>query len=427
MQVYETIVSIPTYDYQNALVPTDYTDPIYPYPHLDFDLLGSKAPKSYRAVILENAYVRVTILPDLGGRVYSWVDKTNSKGIAYSNPVIKPTDWGARGWWLATGGIEWCLPTDEHGLNEYRLWQTTLSSASVTVKDQESLSGLDVQVALSLDSAHNYLTIRPQITNNTGATKQFKFWINAMLAFSNNRADDNTQFIMPAVTQATIHSTGDSGLPASGAVAWPVYNERDLSVIGNLSGWLGVFAYPKAGADFAGAYDTTADMGVVRIFPASTATGVKFFTGRGIDTTKWTDDGSTYFELWGGLKPTFADVASIDSGQSLTWEERWYPVSELGGSYNYANAAAALRIANSANSVEIALASSANLSDARVKLWQDGQLVAEWRATLGPGRSVSGVWQRPSGSCAGDACARLGLQLLDANNMMLAQTGTIGP
>lgn len=429
VQVYETTLSIPTYDYQSALVPTDSSDSIYPYPRLDFSRLGGKSPKSYRALILENAYVRVTVLPELGGRIYAWVDKTNDKAIAYSNPVIKPVqDWGARGWWLATGGMEWCLPTDEHGLNEYRPWDATLDSASITVEDEEDRTGLNVQVVLSLDSAHNYLTIQPRLTNNTGSRQTFKFWLNAMLAFSNNRAGDATHFIMPTVTQATIHSTNDNNLPGAGAaVDWPVHNGRDISVIGNLGGWLGLFARPNAQADFAGAYDTTADMGIVRIFPSGTATGLKFFTPRGLDSSKWTDDSSSYFELWGGLRPTFSDEATIESGQTRTWEERWYPVNGLKGSYDYANAAAALRIENDDNSVLVGVAASSNLDQARIRLWQDGQVVAEWRASLGPGRPVSATWPRPAGSCSGADCNRLGLQLLDAAGAVLAQTGTLSP
>lgn len=427
VQVYSTTITIPTYDYQQALYVPDMSDPVYPYHRLDFARLGMVAPRVYQAVALENAYVKVIILPELGGRVYSWLDKTTNRAIAYSNPVIKPVEeWGYRGWWLATGGIEWCLPTDEHGLNEYRPWRTARTGASVTVSDREDRTGLDVQVTLSLDSVHNYLTIQPRIANNTGSTQRFKFWLNAMLAFANNRVSNETRFIMPS-GQATIHSTGDPGLPAEGVLSWPVYNGRDISVVGNLNGWLGVFARPQAAADFAGAYDAASDMGIVRAFPADVARGVKFFTPRGLDSNLWTDDGSNYFELWGGLAPTFADQATLGNGQSVSWTERWYPVSGLGGSYDYASAAAAIRLTNRAESVTINLVASSNLEAARIRLWQNRQMVAEWLTSLGPGRPISASWQRPAASCTGEACAVLGVQLLDAGGQMVAQMGVIGP
>lgn len=427
VQVYSTTVTIPTYGYQEALYVPDMSDPVYPYHRLDFTRLGTVAPRVYQAVALENAYVKVIILPELGGRVYSWLDKTTNRAIAYSNPVIKPVEeWGYRGWWLATGGIEWCLPTDEHGLNEYRPWRTARTSASVTVSDREDRTGLDVQVTLSLDSAHNYLTIQPRIANNTGSTQRFKFWLNAMLAFANNRVSNETRFIMP-IGQATIHSTGDTGLPAEGAISWPIYNDRDISVVGNLNGWLGIFARPQAAADFAGAYDAASDMGIVRTFPSDVARGVKFFTPRGLDSNLWTDDGSNYFELWGGLAPTFADEATLGNGQSVSWTERWYPVSGLGASYDYANASAAIRLTNQSENVIINIAASSNLEAARIRLWQNRQMVAEWLTSLGPGRPISATWQRPAGSCIGEACAVLGVQLLDANSQVVAQMGVVGP
>ncbi len=425
VRVYETTISIPTYDYQRALISTDSSDPIYPYPRLEFNQVGGKAQQTYRALVLENAYVRVMVLPELGGRVYTWVDKTDDQSIAYNNPVIKPTHWGYRGWWLATGGIEWCLPTDEHGLNEYREWEASLSGTTVTVSDKEDRTGLYVQVTLSLDSTHNYLIIQPRVANNTGARQSLKFWLNAMLAFSGNKVSDATHFIMPGA-QATVHSTGDSDLPDSGAaIDWPIYNGRDVSVVGNLKGWMGVFARPAASADFAGAYDTAADRGIVRVFPSSVATGVKFFAPYGIDTETWTEDGSTYFELWGGVKPTFADETTIEVGQSIGWTERWYPVNGLKVEYDYANATAALSLEDRGESVYVAAAASSNFQGAHVKLWQNNKVAAEWLASLGPGRPVSAVWQRPGGSCGEDMC-RLGVQLLDETGSVLAQTGTVG-
>ncbi|MBN1890275.1 MAG: DUF5107 domain-containing protein [Thermoflexales bacterium] len=423
VRVYETELSIPTYDYEGALVPSQPDDPIYPYPRLNAGRVGGKSLRRYRAVVLENAYVRVTILPELGGRVYAWLDKSSGQALAYSNPVIKPTHWGYRGWWLATGGMEWCLPTDEHGLNEYRPWQTTLGGASVTVSDHEDRTGLDVQVTLSLDNVHSSLIVQPRIANGTGSPQSFKFWINAMLAFGGNRVGPSTRTIMPT-GQATIHSSSDSHLPGAGAVIdWPVYNGRDVSVVGQLDGWLGVFASPRAQAGFAGAYDEAAGLGIVRIFPAHVATGVKFFSAQGIDPATWTDDGSTYLELWGGLTPTFTEDATIESGQTWSWTERWYPVSGLEGAYDEANATAALRLRDRGSSVYAGIAANANLANARIRLWQTGQVAAEWSTSLGPGRPVSVVWQRPAGGCQGEACGQLGLQVLDSAGSVLAQTG----
>ncbi len=391
-------------------------DPIYPYPHLNFDKVGPLAPKSYRAIVLENSYIQITILPELGGRIWRIVDKTTGRTVTYQNPVIKPTHWGYRGWWLATGGIEWCLPVEEHGLNEYRPWDTAISGASVAVSNREDRTGLDITVTISLDAAHNYVTIQPRINNSTGNPQEMQFWVNAMLALNGNRATDATHFILPSA-QVTVHSTGDDGLPGPGSkLTWPLFKGRDMSLYANWRGYLGFFADPSAGGSFVGAYDASSDQGIARVFPPSIARGVKFFGGKGIDPATWTNDGSTYFELWGGLLPTFWDYTAIQPGQTFGWIERWYPVSGLGQGFDMANTTAALRLTSQGDTASVSMVTSVNLT-ALVKLWQNGQTVATWQIAVGPGRAFNTTQTIMNGA--------LGLQLLDTAGNVLAQTGTI--
>lgn len=417
-RVYETTVTIPTYGYLQALEPSAKDAPIYPYPYLNWDKVGPPAPKSYRAIILENSYTQVTILPELGGRIWRMVDRTTGRTVTYQNPVVKPTHWGYRGWWLAAGGIEWCLPVEEHGLNEYRPWNASLGGASVTVSDHEDRTGLDVAVTISLDAAHSYVTIQPRVTNSTGSSQQMQLWVNAMLALNGNRATDATRFVLPA-SQVTIHSTGDDSLPAPGSrLNWPIVRGRDLSRYVNWQGYLGFFASPVASGDFVGAYDTSSDQGVVRVFPAGIARGVKLFGGKGIDPATWTNDGSTYFELWGGLLPTFSDYTTIQPGQTFGWTERWYPVSGLGQGFDTANAAAALRLASQADGAAVSVVTSANL-DGQVKLWQNNRVVATWPVAVGPGRAFNGQW-------SGDGSqGTVGVQLLDSTGKSVGQAGSV--
>jgi hypothetical protein len=404
-----------TFGYQQALAPSGKDDPIYPYPHLDWGKVGPPAPQAYRAIILENSYTQATILPELGGRIWRIVDKTTGRTVTYQNPVVKPTEWGYRGWWLATGGIEWCLPVEEHGLNEYRPWQATISGAAVTVSDHEDRTGLDVAVTISLDAAHSYVTIQPRVTNSTGSPQKMQFWVNAMLALSGNRVTDSTRLILPS-SQVTVHSTGDDSLPGSGSkMDWPVFKGRDLSRYANWRGYLGFFASPAAGGDFVGAYDTSSDQGIVRVFPAGIARGIKFFGGKGIDPATWTNDGSTYLELWGGLLPTFWDDTTIQPGQTFSWTERWYPVSGLGQGFDAANATAALRLASQGDSVSVGVATSVNLNG-QVKLWQNGQEAATWPVAVGPGRAYNRQWPM-----VGGPSSAVKLQLLDQAGNVVAE------
>jgi len=271
-------------------------------------------------------------------------------------------------------------------------------------------------VTISLDAAHSYVTIQPRVTNSTGGPQKMQFWVNAMLALNGNRVTDSTRFILPS-EQVTVHSTGDGGLPGPGSkLSWPVFKGRDLSRYADWGGHLGFFASPAAGGEFAGAYDSSSDEGIVRVFPPDIARGVKFFGGKGIDPATWTDDGSTYFELWGGLLPTFGDNATIQPGQTFGWTERWYPVSGLGQGFDTANATAALRLSSQGDSVSVGAVTSVNLNG-QVKLWQAGQVVATWPVAVGPGRAFNVTQPGMSGV--------LGLQLLDSAGHLIAQAGSV--
>ena len=82
--------------------------PVYPYPMYD-TLTGKKVDKTYTAVYLENEYIRIGVLPEIGGRIFEGVDKTNNYNFIYRQHVIKPALIGLIGAWIS-GGVEWNIP-----------------------------------------------------------------------------------------------------------------------------------------------------------------------------------------------------------------------------------------------------------------------------------------------------------------------------
>ena len=387
--VWEQEITLNTYGWQGALAPTGPDDPVYPYPRLNFDGVTGPVPRVYRAVFIQNGYVQLVVVPELGGRILRWTDRTTGRQLFYANPVIKPTRWGYRGWWLATGGMEWAFPTDEHGLNEYRPWQYELLWNGVRVWDTDDRTGLTVEVTIRLDGEHSYFTLVPHITNPTGEPQSYQFWANAMLTLSEtNVPSPDLTFVLPD-DAVTVHSTGDGSLPGPGGrMAWPVHGGRDLSRYSEWRQYLGVFAHP-AQADFVGAYDLGSDQGLVRVFPHATATGVKIFCMGDLPSDLWTDDGSRYFELWGGLTPTFWETWTLQPGASVAWTERWYPVSGLGG-YNWANEKAAIRLLPSGEGAEVAVVTTRALNGTVVLRW-GGAEVQRWDAFIAPGQPFHAV------------------------------------
>ena len=385
--VWEQEITLNTYGWHDALVPTTPDDPVYPYPRLDFDAVTEPVPRLYRAIFIQNEYVQLAVVPELGGRILRWTDRTTGRQLFYANPVVKPTRWGYRGWWLATGGMEWAFPTDEHGLNEYRPWKYELLWDGVRVWDTDDRTGLTIEVTIRLDGEHSYFTLVPRITNPTGEPQPYQFWANAMLTLSDaNAPSPELVFILPD-DAVTVHSTSDRDLPGPGdQMAWPVHNGRDLGQYSEWRQYLGVFAHP-AQAGFVGAYDLGSDQGVVRVFPHAIATGVKIFCLGDLPSDLWTDDGSRYFELWAGLTPTFWDYWTIQPGASVTWMERWYPVSGIGG-YDWANEDAAIRLVPfgpSGDSAEVAVATSRALRGT-VVLRRGGGEVQRWDVFVAPGQ-----------------------------------------
>ncbi len=417
--VYETTLTIQTYGYENAFRPTNSDDDIYPYPRLDAERVTPAQPRSYNAVVLENDYVTVIVLPELGGRIYRWVDKISGRRLLYENPVIKPTQWGYRGWWLAAGGIEWAFPVEEHGLNEWRPWAYSISrtgnAASVTVSDTEDRTGMDVGVTISLDNTSPTLTLQPWARNSTDEAHNYQYWINAMLALNGNKISKNTDFIIPA-SQVLVHSTGDDRLPGEWQwMSWPVYDGINISRYSTWLGWLGFFV-PNISDGFVAVYDQDIGQGVVRIFTPGWPAGTKIFGPGTLPSGLWTDDDSDYIEFWSGVTATFADYATLQPGEEVSWTEYWYPVHDLGG-ISTANAMGALYLAAGDDVLKIG-ATVINGEARTLILWQNQSPVETWNFSLGPGQTFYTTWTP-------DESNTIGLSLLDSDGNVMVQTGQV--
>ena len=106
---------------------------VYPYPVVE-KICDEKKEKAYRAVFLENEYLKIMILPELGGRVQMAYDKIKQRHFVYYNQVIKPALVGLTGPWIS-GGIEFNWP-QHHRPSTYLPTECTIEEfpdGSVTV------------------------------------------------------------------------------------------------------------------------------------------------------------------------------------------------------------------------------------------------------------------------------------------------------
>jgi len=415
--VTEELLTLPTYQYQQALYDQP-GDSIAPYQRLHFDQVGPPLPQGYKLLTLENRYLKVSVLPELGGRVYGLLFKSTGHQQFYQNAVVKPSNFGQRGWWLGVGGIEWALPTEEHGYLENIAWdyavQTTADgSASVRVTTTERTSGLRPAITISLRPLEAALRLHLELANPGPTPASYQFWLNAMLApGGSNTVSPNTEFALP-ISLAVTHSTADSSLPpAQSRFSWPNYDGRDLSRYANWRDYLGFFAVETT-ADWAAVYNHDRQEGVVRVFPHQTAPGLKLFAfGPRFDPKIYTDDGSQYLELWGGVQATFWDSNRLAAGAKLAWDESWYPL--LGtGAPRVATAAASLNLTLlDGNRLRIAIAASRpNLGGRLVLRNLTTGSTQEGRADVAPDKPLIAETPASPGSYSLDYYAADGLLL----------------
>ncbi|MBN1401159.1 MAG: DUF5107 domain-containing protein [Anaerolineae bacterium] len=418
--------TISTYAYEQAL----YTDPNkagHPYPLLHRDRVGPAEPHSYEVVLLRNEYLELTILPELGGRIYQCRFLPTGQDLLYNNSVIKPTHWGPedQGWWLAVGGIEFCLPVNEHGYVTAEPWDVEVErhadgAATLVLSILEKSREIEARVAVTLRPAEAAFTIDSTLTNASSQPQSLQYWINAMLSPGSPSVQPSLRFDYPA-SEVIIHSRGDRGLPEAGQrMAWPIYGGRNLSRYETWRDWLGLFA-PELDVPFTVVYDEATQIGMLRAFPPEIARGVKLF-GFGLgfgDAGAYTDDGSQYVEMWGGLTPTFWDDAILAPQEDVGWVETWYPVVGC-GPISAANEQAALAVAQRDGYLEICVYAP------RDRAWElevrgDDQVLLREPFEVRPGKPYC-----TRGPLAGNLHAAVGVRILDASGRSILSFGAAG-
>ncbi len=347
VKVYETTITLPTYPLKDYLV--EQIDPIYNMPVFYFDRASYDAANptpsavDYTGVVLENPYLRLTFLPELGGRLYSAFIKSSKQEVFYHNPVVKASRYGIlqpyeANWWLATGGMDWAYPTQEHGYRFGVPWDYSISQdnngTTITLSDTGSKRvGLTVKVTLAPDKAT--FSVAPLLINNSPNEVPVQLWINAALALTSGSMSPQTQFTIPA-DQITVHSRGEDGWSVPGeheTSPWPQVGETDLRDYQQWANYLGFFVSNEEAA-FIGAYNPITDLGMLRLAPQTEPGSNKLFAfGADFPDRSYTDDGSQYFEMWGGANVGFwpEDDIMVPIGETLGWQESWWPLAQLGG------------------------------------------------------------------------------------------------
>jgi tetratricopeptide (TPR) repeat protein len=364
--------------------------PVYPYPLLD-RLSDRKEDMTYRALYLENPYVRICVLPEIGGRIFEAVDKTNGYDFVYRQHVIKPALIGMLGAWIS-GGVEWNIP-HHHRATTFMTVDSAYEnnvdgSATVWVGEIELRHRTKWLVGLTLrpDSSAVEVTIR--IFNRTPLA-------HSILCFANVAVHANVdyQILFPPTTEvATFHGKNQfSGWP----ISHEVYNGQDYTGGVDVSWWkshltpTSFFAF-DAEEDFLGGYDHGRKAGVAFIGDHNVVPGKKLWTwGTGSEGKTWerilTDADGPYLELMiGSYSDNQPDYSWTQPYETKTVQQFWYPIRGLGGLKN-ANRDAACNLDVAGARAKVAFNTTSERKAARAVLRAGEEIVFEDTFDIGPG------------------------------------------
>ena len=315
VKVWEESVVIPTYKvgkpnknpmFLEKRVYQGSCGKVYPYPVIE-KIYDEKEDVTYRAVYLENKYLKVMILPELGGRIQRAYDKTNGYDFVYYNHVIKPALVGLLGPWIS-GGIEFNWP-QHHRPTTFMEVDRMLSdnpdgSKSVLCNDVDQMYGTKGIVKFTLYPDKAYIEITGQLYNRTNMPQTFLWWANPAVP-----VNDNTQSIFPPDVHAVMdHGKRDvSRFP----IATGVYYKHDYSEGVDISRYKNIpvptsYMAEKSGFDFVGGYDYGVGAGVLHVADHHVSPGKKQWTwGCGDFGKAWdrnlTDEDGPYIELMTGV------------------------------------------------------------------------------------------------------------------------------
>ena len=361
---------------------------IYPYTMED-RLLHRVEDRLYTHIVLENEFIRVVILPELGGHLWEAYDKVSGKELFYNNQVVKPGLIALRGAWCATG-IEWNFPVG-HSVStvstvDHLCFENEDGSVTAVVGDLDRTTRMKWTVKITVHPGRLGFSLETVLSNPQAYPSRYMYWENAAI-----HATEGFQFVAPAKAAWTW----------GGKCQFPIVDGVDKS-------WY--LAHPRSidyfmlglGENYYGYFDHKRKVGAVHVADYHVMPGKKFFTwGTAEHALSWqrnlTDDDGPYIELQSGLTPTQAAFDFFKPESAIRWDEAWFSIGDL-GYFVFANREAALHLSNRLDKrpypdeVEVAVVTVEPLHGASVKVASSGKpLMTKHGVDLKPG--VAGRWK----------------------------------
>jgi tetratricopeptide (TPR) repeat protein len=399
---------------------------VYPLPFVD-RISEKKVDRAWEAVHLENEYVRLMILPELGGRIHVGLDKTNGYDFFYRQNVIKPALVGLAGPWIS-GGVEFNWPQHHRPSTFMRTdWEIeTDEEGSVTVwcSEHEPMNRMKGMHGICLHPGRSVIELKVRLYNRTEFVQTFLWWANVAVKVH----ERYQSFFPPDVHYVADHAKRAMsrfplcegvyyGVDYGGAAGkmpiakcqlpndrWadgtrkkfvpPVVDGQRMYAANDLSWYANIpvpTSYMAMGSreGFFGGYDHAAEAGIVHVADHHIAPGKKQWTwGNHAFGYAWdrnlSEDEAPYIELMAGVfTDNQPDFSYLMPGETRAWSQYWYPIQKI-GPVQKANRSEALSVQVQGDCVRVGLAVTCAWEGARVKVMRGDVTLQEWTADLSP-------------------------------------------
>ena len=362
---------------------------VYPHPVIE-KIADEKHDKTYTALYLENEYLLIMVLPELGGRIQRAYDKVRNRDFVYYNQVIKPALVGLAGPWIS-GGIEFNWPQHhrpgtfspvDHTIEEH-----SDGSKTVWVNETELMFRTKGMAGFTLYPDKAYLEIKGRLFNRSAFTQTFLWWANPAV-----KVNEHYQSVFPPDVYAVFdHGKRDvSDFPVATGTYYKVNYApgTDISRYDTIPVPTSYMAI-RSGFDFMGCYEHDTQAGMLHVADHHLSPGKKQWTwGNGDFGYAWdrnlTDEDGPYIELMTGVfTDNQPDFSWIQPNEVKSFEQYFMPYAQIGAVKN-ATKEAMVNMETENNTIHLKVYATGVYKNAHVILYRDQEEVKRYVADLSP-------------------------------------------
>ena len=436
---------------------------VYPLPFTD-RIAEKPVDRPWKAIWIENEFLRVLVLPEIGGRIHALLDKSNGYELLYRQPVIKPALVGLAGPWIS-GGIEFNWPQHHRPATflpvDFAIEESEDGSKTIWCGDHDPLCRMKGMHGVCLHPRRAYLELKVRLNNRTPFVQTFLWWANVATRVHEGyqsffppdvyyiadharrsmseyplcqgryygvnyrdraqrgvpKAEIPSQFVPPHCLPAPARERANSTLPG--------YAPNDLSFYANIPVPTSYMCM-ESQDDFFGGYDYFAQAGIVHYANHHISPGKKQWTwgnhafGYAWDRNLTDPDErgvfSPYIEIMAGVyTDNQPDFSFLQPGETRSWSQYWYPIQKIGPPQK-ANLAAAISLQESDGQLRLGVAVTRPEPRAIVTISAQGRPLRRWQRDLSPADPLTETLALPKIMALADLCVtvkdRRGRQLI---------------